>query len=427
MNNSNTSASAECNSGPAPLMWTLRMVYSTIFILGTFGNAVVCLAILKRKQTQNSCNLFTFNLAFQDLILVIVYVPTQMIALENCYYWTLGNFMCHLVYTILPISQSVSVGILLAITADRCRAIVFPVKPRLTRKTVFAIIALIWVVSAVTALPLVFFITEVPLGPGVLYCVEVWPSETLSGAYWVSMFAIQYLFPLSVIAILAGITAYSLRKNALPAGMTNTQSQIYRKTIRRRAKQTQRITKMLLALVLLYAICMLPQHVVYTFWTRYGNLNEKSYREQANIIANIFPIANSALNAIAYGTLNKEFKGVFKALFGCVCFKTSGRTDFFKRGMENTMSRTEAPGKKSQRSKRLLQEWRNGQEAAMSPLLDKKIKEETESTGIQDSPAEEGRKLLRVDCSNTRKTERKKVKLFGADESNVAEEKETVL
>lgn len=350
-----------------------------------------------------------------------------MIALENCYYWTLGNFMCHLVYTILPISQSVSVGILLAITADRCRAIVFPVKPRLTRKTVFAIIALIWVVSAVTALPLVFFITEVPLGPGVLYCVEVWPSETLSEAYWVSMFAIQYLFPLSVIAILAGITAYSLRKNALPAGMTNTQSQIYRKTIRRRAKQTQRITKMLLALVLLYAICMLPQHVVYTFWTRYGNLNEKSYREQANIIANIFPIANSALNAIAYGTLNKEFKGVFKALFGCVCFKTSGRRDFFKRGMENTMSRTEAPGKKSQRSKRLLQEWRNGQEAAMSPLLDKKIKEETESTGIQDSPAEEGRKLLRVDCSNTRKTERKKVKLFGADESNVAEEKETVL
>ena len=91
------------------------------------------------------------------------------------------------------------------------------------------------------------------------------------------------------------------------------------------------------------------------------------------------------------------------------------------------MSRTEAPGKKSQRRKPLLQEWRNGQEAAMSPLLDKKIKEEMESTGIQDSPAEQERKLLRVDCSNTGKTERKKVKLLSADESNVAEENETVL
>ena len=437
MNNStNTAASAECNSGPASLMWTLRLAYSTIFLLGTFGNAVVCLTILKRKQTQNSCNLFTFNLAFHDLILVIVYVPTQMIPLENCYNWTLGNFMCHLVYIILSISQSVSVGTLLTITADRYRAIVFPVKTRLTRKTVFVIIAMIWVASAVIALPPVFFITEDSPAPGVVYCVEIWPSETLSGAYWVSMFVIQYLCPLCAIAILAGITAYSLRKNALPAGMeTCTQSEIFRKTIRRRVKQTQRITKMLVALVLLYAICMLPQHVVYTFWTRYGNLldQESRYREKANIIANIFPIANSALNAIAYGTLNKEFKGVFKALFGCVCFKTSGRRDFFRRGMGNMMSRTEAtitktaPVKKGKRGQPLLQEWRNGGETGTSPLLGNTIKEERVKTGIQDLTGDQERKRLRVDCTNIRKTERNKVKLLDAKDRNLAQERETVL
>ena len=394
------------------------MAYSVIFVLGTFGNAVVCLAILKRKKTQNSCNLFTFNLAFHDLILVILYVPTQMIALENCFSWIIGRFMCHLVYFILPTSQSVSIGVLLAITADRYRAIVFPVKARLTRETVFLIIAVIWVVSAATALPFIFVIKLVDNDAP--HCEEKWPSDTLSEAYWVSMFVIQYLVPLCVIAVLAGITACSLKKNALPAALEScAQSEVYRKSIHKRTKQTQRITKMLIALVFLYAICMLPQHVVHTFWARYGKLTEKSYMEHVFIVANIFPIANSALNAIAYGTLNKEFKGVFKALFSCVCCRISGRRDLFRRDMEHTTmySWTERPDKKNQRGQLLLQEWENGREAATSP--EPEPKGQRERTVMWDSRDTKGRKHLRMKC----KTDQ----LLGSEGSNRVEEKETVL
>jgi len=411
-------------------MWTLRLAYSTIFILGTFGNAVVCLTILKRKGTQNSCTLLTFNLAFHDLILVIVYVPTQMIAMENCYFWTLGDFMCHLVYIILPLSQSVSVGILLAITADRYRAIVFPVKTRLTRKTVLLIIAVIWMVSALIASPLVFVITLYSPEPGVLYCSEIWPTQTFSDAYWASVFVIQYLLPLCTTAVLAGITAYTLRRNTLPAAMEScAQSEILRRTIRKRTKQTQRITKMLIALVSLYAVCMLPQHVVFTFWLRYGNLGEKRYREQVSIIANIFPIANSALNSIAYGTLNKEFKAAFKGLFGCVCFKMSGRRDFFKRNTEHTTFVTEAPTKKSKRGQPLLQEWRNGRETMMSPVPEMKLPE-VRQKDIRDLPASPGRSRLRcnrVDCNRLQKTEISKCKLRGSDSNESIQERETVL
>ncbi|XP_068675943.1 neuropeptide FF receptor 2-like [Montipora foliosa] len=351
MNGSNTTTFAQCLSEPAFYMWTLRLVYSAIFLLGTVGNAVVCFAIVKRKAPQNSCNVFTFNLAFHDLILVILYVPTQMIALEHCYAWILGELTCQLVYIILPICQSASVGTLLAITADRYRAIVFPVKSRLTRKTVLLVIAAIWAGSIVTALPLVFVITEISPVPGVVYCVESWPSETLLQAYWLSMFIIQYFLPLSAIAILAGITAYSLRKNAYPEAMESCeQSEMFRTTVRRRVKQTKRITKMLIALVFLYAICMLPQHVVYTFWTMFGDLMSKSYREQANIVANIFPIANSALNAIAYGTLNKEFKGVFKALFRFACCKVSQTRDIARReSQRRTLSTTDGSSVKKER------------------------------------------------------------------------------
>lgn len=381
----------ECNPGPKYLLWSLRLAYSIIWLLGTFGNAVVCLAIVKRKRLQNSCNMFTFNLAFHDLILVAVYVPTQMIALENCHHWTLGNVMCHLVYIILPLSLSVSVGTLLAITADRYRAIVFPIKAKLSRKPVFIVIGVIWMVSALTVLPLVFVISLVSPQRGVYYCVEEWPSDTILGVYWLAMFFIQYLLPLCTISVLAGKTACTLRKTSLEGKMeTCTQSEMFRKTLRRRAKQTKRITKMLIALVLLYAICMLPQHVVYTFWGRYGELFNKSYKEQAMIIANIFPIANSALNAIAYGTLNKEFKAVFKGLFACVCFKVNYQGELFRRNTDNSASRSDMSIMKSKRGKPLLLKGRNGTETMTSPLPNMKL-QETREQEIQEVSYNQGR------------------------------------
>lgn len=335
--------------------------------------------------------MFTFNLAFHDLILVAVYVPTQMIAMENCRHWTIGNVMCHLVYIILPLSLSVSVGTLLAITADRYRAIVFPIKAKLSRKPVFIVIGVIWMVSALTVLPLVFVISLVSPQPGVYYCVEEWPSDTILGVYWLAMFFIQYLLPLCTISVLAGKTACTLRKTSLEGKMeTCTQSDMFRKTLRKRAKQTKRITKMLIALVLLYAICMLPQHVVYTFWARYGELFNKSYREQAMIIANIFPIANSALNAIAYGTLNKEFKAVFKGLFACVCFKVNYQGELFGRNTDNSASRSDMSIMKSKRGNPLLLKGRNGRETMTSPLPNMKL-QETREQEIQELSCNQGR------------------------------------
>ena len=417
MNNSNMSVT-ECNPGPKYLLWSLRLAYSIIWLLGTFGNAVVCLAIVKRKRLQNSCNMFTFNLAFHDLILVAVYVPTQMIAMENCHHWTLGNVMCHLVYIILPLSFSVSVGTLLAITADRYRAIVFPIKAKLSRKPVFIVIGVIWMVSALTVLPLVFVISLVSPQPGVYYCVEEWPSDTILGVYWLAMFFIQYLFPLSAISVLAGKTACTLRKTSLEGKMeTCTQSEMFRKTLRRRAKQTKRITKMLITLVLLYAICMLPQHVVYTFLGIYGELFNKSYKEQAMIIANIFPIANSALNAIAYGTLNKEFKAVFKGLFVCVCFKMNYQGELFRRNTDNSASRSDMSIMKSKRGNPLLLKGRNGRETMTSPLPNMKL-QETREQEIQEVSYNQGR---------YRRGSRRKNPDSDSDRKRLIHEVETVL
>lgn len=91
-------------------------------------------------------------------------------------------------------------------------------------------------------------------------------------------------------------------------------SQVVTNAVRQRMKQSTRITNMLIGLVVLYSVCMLPQHIVY-FWMTFGNLNYLSYKMYIFRLANVFPMANCALNPIVYGTLNKEFGQVFKTFF----------------------------------------------------------------------------------------------------------------
>ncbi|EDO43930.1 predicted protein, partial [Nematostella vectensis] len=284
-----------------------------VLLVGLVGNAIVCTAVIRRKRMRTSINLFTFNLAFSDLIIIVIYVPSQIIALENCQRWVLGTFMCHVVYLVLPICVSTSIGSLLTISCDRYRAIVYPMKPKLTMNKVKIIIGLIWFVSALTALPLALVVTTFRPAPHVTYCTEFWRDASWGVLYWVAIFILQYLVPLIIIVSQAAVIAVKLRKSRIPM-LSSSSETLYKKTLRTRIKQTRKITKMYIALVLLYAICLLPQHVVATFWYNFGDFMEYSPKTRDLIyqIVNIFPMANSALNAIAYGTLNKEFKGIFK-------------------------------------------------------------------------------------------------------------------
>ena len=106
MSEANSSSSIEqlTNvSEPALLKWTLRVLYILVFVVGITGNLVVCCAVMRRKRLRSSNNLYTFNLACADLIVVTIYVPTQMTAFENEHNWALGDTMCRIAYIIIPL------------------------------------------------------------------------------------------------------------------------------------------------------------------------------------------------------------------------------------------------------------------------------------------------------------------------------------
>lgn len=311
---------------PAPMRWTLRLIFIVVFIVGVIGNSVVCVAVIRRKRMRTSNNIFTFNLALCDLLNVLIFLPTQMAAFENDHNWATGDFMCHFTYILVPVSLSASIGTLLAITSDRYRAIAYPMKPRLSGKKVKIILAIIWITSLIICSPLIFVAGEQRPAPGKVYCDEEWPEPIYSKIYWNFIFVIQYVLPLAIIVVLAVLIAVKIRQNNAMQ-MLPKSSQVIAAAVRQRMKQTSKITNMLIALVILYAVCMLPQHIVF-LWYTYGNLAGSKYFIYVLRFANVFPMANSALNPIAYGTLNKEFKKVYKSFFNCECYKTD--TDVYK-------------------------------------------------------------------------------------------------
>lgn len=313
--NSSSSFESMANvSEPVSLQWTLRLLYISVFVVGIAGNVVVCAAVVRRKRLRSSNNLFTFNLACADLIVVTIYVPTQMTAFENKHNWALGDTMCRIAYIIIPLCLSASIGSLLAITVNRYRAMVSPLAPKLTGRNIQFIITAIWVTSLLIALPIIFVAGTETSTNGQVYCSEPgWPEDSvIDNVYWISIFILQYVAPLIVIGVLSSIAAWKLRANAL--FNRKRESLVITKAVRRRMQQGTKITKMLFALVCIYAICMLPQHAVY-FWMEYGNLNQMGFKMYIFRFSNVFPMANCALNPIAYGTLNKEFAMVFKGLF----------------------------------------------------------------------------------------------------------------
>ena len=94
---------------------------------------------------------------------------------------------------------------LLAISVDRYRAVIFPLKPRPTIRTAVVVIVVTWSSAAIASLPVAMFarVTQRVAGAaGEYYCDELWPhGESQRYAYSISVMLLQYFLPLTILAV----------------------------------------------------------------------------------------------------------------------------------------------------------------------------------------------------------------------------------
>eukprot|EP00795_Rhopilema_esculentum_P004391 gene4391-20616_t len=289
---------------PASLKIATRIIYVMIFITGVIGNIMVCYIIIKRYQgnKRRSIHNFTLNLALSDLLVLFIYLPSQLHLFETSMKWKLGEVMCRLTYLIVPLSVYASIGTLIAISRDRYYAVIHPMASLERRSTKRALLC-IWVVSFVFTIPLIA-VARIQEG----YCTEAWPKQFLYCFYWILAFCVQFAIPVFLLTIAHALIVVHLKKLKLPT--VNHQ----RVRVQARRRQQQRMIVMSVTLVLVYVICMLPQHIIF-FWMSYGNLQSQPYNMYIFQVANLLQILNSALNPVVYGTLNNDIKRGFVSVF----------------------------------------------------------------------------------------------------------------
>ena len=324
MNASNSSPADSWSDLTTPTMkWVFRVVFSLSLMLGVFGNGTVCVAIALKQRLRTANNLLVFNLAASDFIFVALYAHTQLSLFENHFSWKMGDSVCMLVNAVLPSCLSSTIGTLLCISLIRYKAVASPFRVRMTLVRTAILIAAIWFLSLLSALP-VFLVSETRNFGDKVFCYEGWPEgKRLDEAYWAVIFAVQYAIPLVSIVILSIATVVAFKRSrarvfppsSAPMSL-NESASVCPPSLRQRQRQENSMSKLLACLVVLYGVCLLPQHIVY-FWNAYGNLKAQKYSLYIYTFANVFPIANSALNPVIYGSFHKELRLRLKNCVKC--------------------------------------------------------------------------------------------------------------
>ncbi|XP_070543941.1 neuromedin-K receptor-like [Ptychodera flava] len=308
----NLSVSWESSTGEVIL---LSFLYGIISFLSIFGNALVIFVIVRNKKMRTITNAFLINLAVADIILGFFAIPFQF-APALLQRWPFGSFMCPFVPFVKNTSVFVSIGTLTVISIDRYFAICHPLRKRMTPMIAGITVVIIWINGISTAMPLllhssVYEFTDYD-GISTRRVCYVGPMEddTQRGyaIYHVYVFIASYAVPLAVISIAYSLIGHRIWFQKTPGESNEARDEAI-------AKNKRKIIKMVMALVLLFAVCWLPLQmydllkVVHSKILWYRNMNIIWF------CFNWLAMSNSAFNPFVYGLINDNFKREFAKVF----------------------------------------------------------------------------------------------------------------
>ncbi|XP_067101290.1 galanin receptor 2a [Osmerus mordax] len=302
-------------SGHEPGTIVLVVMYTLSFITGLGGN-IMALLVLTRKRNRlagaSATRRLLVNLAVCDMMVVCVCMPVNLgHKVYNA--WVFGDFMCRAVPFVQAVSVSASVLSLAVISLNRYYSVHNPLHARsfFTGRRILCMILVVWAVSSVLCLPLVFMNTTRTLSlldgaHTVTVCVESWGKVKLRQGYNFLLFCSLYGFPVLFNLVICLLTGWKLwgtdDKLQEPSKYGIAQSVS-------RLKVRQRIAKMVLSLVLLFTLSWLPLYVV-DIWIDFnmpetiggeeGNHFEHEWIMQSRPFAQWLGLTNSALNPLCY-------------------------------------------------------------------------------------------------------------------------------
>ncbi|XP_031568756.1 trissin receptor-like [Actinia tenebrosa] len=279
---------------------------SILFLADLIGNTFVILIILTNKSMKSPMNYLLVNLAVSDIMVGTFFslqyifgdkfnLPDLLAGTMMCKLFTGGNFAW-----VGAVGSSVS---LVAACFERYFAVVHPfsMKLKLTFEKVKKIVMFTWIFALVMNIPS-FITTDYDLELG--RCEEIWPAEHtwLAKAYSTVWTLLEGITPTTIMFVLYTRVIYDLwfKQNQVQGAQ------------RAILKSRKRVTKMLVIISVIYAVCWLPDCIMYTLH-HYGI----HYSYVNSLCTMLLIMFNSAINPFIYSLQSEKFRRHLKALVSC--------------------------------------------------------------------------------------------------------------
>lgn len=290
------------------------ILYTTIFVLGIFGNVLVCYVVFRNRAMQTVTNLFITNLALSDILLCVLAVPfTPLYTFLGR--WVFGKVICHLVSYAQGASVYISTLTLTSIAIDRFFVIIYPFHPRMKLSTCILIIVNIWLFSILVTLPYGIYMrhkasdnTSEPK----YFCEEDWPKEDYRKIFGGLTTMMQFVIPFFMMAFC--YICVSLRLNDRARSKPGSKNSKKEEADRERKRRTNR---MLIAMVVIFLLSWLPLNVINIINDFYVQTGNWQYYFLSFFMVHSMAMSSTCYNPFLYAWLNENFRKEFKQVLPC--------------------------------------------------------------------------------------------------------------
>uniref|UniRef100_A0A670KIV7 G-protein coupled receptors family 1 profile domain-containing protein n=1 Tax=Podarcis muralis TaxID=64176 RepID=A0A670KIV7_PODMU len=285
--------------------WLVPLFFAVLMVVGLAGNSLVIYVLAKQKQMRTATNFYIANLAVTDIIFLICCVPFTAV-LYPLPGWIFGEFMCKFVNYIQQVSVQAT---------------------SLQQRTPFVaatVSASIWVGSFAVSTPVLVYnqLTEgYWFGPRT-YCSETFPSVTHERAFILYNFLVVYLLPLLIILLCYTAMLYQMGRPPV-----ETSENQVRQLAERSEAMRGKISRMVGAIVVLFAICWGPMQLLILAQAFGAGFRRNYYTYKLKIWAHCMSYASSSLNPIVYAFMGASFQRAFRKVFPFAAKRRVGRCE----------------------------------------------------------------------------------------------------
>ncbi|XP_070537174.1 QRFP-like peptide receptor [Ptychodera flava] len=288
-------------------------LYVVFFILVVAGNMWVIVAVIREpKLRKSTTNWFIVSLSLSDLLVATFQIPYHFF---YEYFPSVFNIIndnivvCRTFTWFQWTARCATVNSLVGVGIDRFRAIVQPMRPKITGQQAAAIIAIAWIASLGYSAyrPIMYDKAVYTYGnKSTPYCMV--NRRYIDIFLWFRLidFLVMYLVPLIIISGLYIAMIGTLWFSKGPSNASN--------------RNKRRAVKMLSLVVLMFAFSWLPYYWFTLYFTR-PQTRPRYMLKHALIywhIAHTTYVSNSFINPFLYAYFSESFRKEFYRMFPCL-------------------------------------------------------------------------------------------------------------